>query len=142
MSGTVHEFPLRKVAEDGQQTEALALPTHLHAVDLILNVERIRVAADNLQHLLRLSPDCTAANQQMLGQILDGWVVADGANSALASILECKGQARWFSHQRRCASLTMTTDYSAESRAMEGLGQTLGNLIRNLQKQQKEAAER
>lgn len=93
MTGTVHEFPSRRVAEEGRQTEALPLPTHQHAVDLILSVERIRVAAESLMSILRLSPDCTAANQQILGQIIDHWAQAEAANSALASMLECKGQA-------------------------------------------------
>ena len=93
MTGTVHEFPSRMVVEEGQQREALPLPTHSHAVDLVLNVERMRAASESMLSVLRLSTVCTDANRQMLNQLLDAYFKAYEANDALESILSCKGQA-------------------------------------------------
>lgn len=95
MTGTVHEFPSRRITEAGQQAEALPLPlpTHPHEVDLVLSVERMRAASESLLSILRVSTGCTEANRQMLNQFLDVYFKACEANDALESILSCKGQA-------------------------------------------------
>ena len=92
MTGTVHEIRPRTV-EQKQQAIAPILPVVPHVIDIAVQLERIRHAAEQAQAVLRSCPAATAATAQFLTQICDGWVQADAANTALADILECEGQA-------------------------------------------------
>jgi hypothetical protein len=92
MTGTIHQFPRSPSAGEGQQTEALPLPTHALAVDLILTAERLRVASSNLVAVLRCETHAPAATRALLNEILDTYLAAECAADALEAVISCKGQ--------------------------------------------------
>lgn len=94
MSGSVHElFPRAEIVEAANRDAAPPLPVMPQIVDIVVHLERIRVASEQALSVMRACPTLTNATAELLNQICEGWIQADAANAALASILECKGQA-------------------------------------------------
>lgn len=92
MSGTVHElFP--RPADLADRSTAPLLPAMAHIVDVVIQLERIRATTHQALSVIRACPTQTNATAELLNEICDGWIRADAANAALASVLECKGQA-------------------------------------------------
>lgn len=92
MSGTVHQlFP--GATEVLEATTAPPLPLMPYVVDLVIQLERIRATTQQALYVIRACPTLTSATAELLSEICDGWLKADAANAALASVLECKGQA-------------------------------------------------
>lgn len=92
MTATTHELLPNSVDLDAPSV-APVLPIVPHVVDIALQLERIRVAAEQGLGVLRVCPTATNATAQLLGQIMNSWGEAESANTALANILDCKGQA-------------------------------------------------
>lgn len=92
MNGTIHElFPRQD--DLAERTTAPLLPVMPHIVDIVVQLERIRETTQNALSVIRACPTMTNAMAELLNEICDGWIKAEAANAALASVLECKGQA-------------------------------------------------
>jgi hypothetical protein len=92
MTGTVHEIRPRTLQ---QRQEAIApiLPAIPPILDLAIHLERIRRAAETGLAVLRACPAATEAHTEHLDQVMGAYFDAEAANLALASLLQCEGQA-------------------------------------------------
>lgn len=92
MTGTVHEIRPRTL-QQRQDAMAPILPAIPPILDLAVHLDRIRRAAETGLAVLRACPAATEAHAEHLNHVMAAYLDADAANTALASLLDCEGQA-------------------------------------------------
>jgi hypothetical protein len=92
MTGTVHEFPAGRIADERQEASAPPLPVETHIVAAALSADRLRAHGEALTLILRYAPRDAATFARIHNDALTAWCELDDHYRAYQAVLECKGQ--------------------------------------------------